>query len=245
MTAMPADPPTKTPDAPPDKLAADKFDRFRPDMPNIPGVRRDSRPPENRASGMPERRMLQIGGVAALILLGAIIFWMLRPKPRGASNPSSDSDVAEQAASMSPTPNPVAEVHEGPTVAATVEELSKPWSAKKFIFINPVTQEKIDAMVIRLPGGEYWAFSLQAPFGRCELEYVTDLTVLSVQYRYKASHPMVVSPCESTIFDLLKVGPLEGNTWARGEIVQGGSLRPPISIDVKVSGRSVVADSIE
>ena len=189
--------------------------------------------------------MLQIGGVAALILLGAIIFWMLRPKPRGASNPSSDSDVAEQAASMSPTPNPVAEVHEGPTVAATVEELSKPWSAKKFIFINPVTQEKIDAMVIRLPGGEYWAFSLQAPFGRCELEYVTDLTVLSVQYRYKASHPMVVSPCESTIFDLLKVGPLEGNTWARGEIVQGGSLRPPISIDVKVSGRSVVADSIE
>jgi hypothetical protein len=56
---------------------------------------------------------------------------------------------------------------------------------------------------------------------------------------------MVVSPCDSTVYDPLKVGPLGGNTWARGEIVQGNSLRPPISIDVKVSGGSIIADSIE
>jgi hypothetical protein len=56
---------------------------------------------------------------------------------------------------------------------------------------------------------------------------------------------MVVSPCDGTLYDPLKVGPLGANTWARGEIVQGSSLRPPISIDVKVQGPSIIADSIE
>jgi hypothetical protein len=47
------------------------------------------------------------------------------------------------------------------------------------------------------------------------------------------------------VYDPLKVGSIGGNTWVRGEIVQGSGLRPPISIDVKVLGRLVVADSIE
>jgi hypothetical protein len=130
-------------------------------------------------------------------------------------------------------------------LAATVDELSKPWAAKKFTFVKPLLQEKINAMVIRLPSGGLWAFALQGPYGRCELEFVTDLATLASKYRYNASHPMVVNPCDNTVYDPLKVGPLGGNTWARGEIVQGSSLRPPISIDVKVSGRSIVADSIE
>jgi hypothetical protein len=100
-------------------------------------------------------------------------------------------------------------------------------------------------MVIRLPNGELWAFSLQGPFGRCELEFVTDLATLASKYSYTASHPMVVNPCDSTVYDPLKVGALGGNTWVRGEIVQGNSLRPPISIEVKVRGQSIVADSIE
>ena len=56
---------------------------------------------------------------------------------------------------------------------------------------------------------------------------------------------MVVNPCDSTVYDPLKVGAIGGNTWVRGEIVQGSGLRPPISIEVRVIGRSVVADSIE
>jgi hypothetical protein len=56
---------------------------------------------------------------------------------------------------------------------------------------------------------------------------------------------MVVSPCDGTVYDPLKVGPLGGDTWARGEIVRGNSLRPPISIDVKLRGKSIVADGIE
>ena len=242
---MSANLPTKTPDAPLDKPAENKFDRFRPEMPKIPGVTQDSRHGTHGAVGMPSQRMILIGGVAAAVLIAALIFWGLKAKRHAANNSSSDSDIADQAASESAPPVQIASAHDGPTVAATIDELSQPWSAKKFIFVNRLTQENVDAMVIRLPGGEFWAFSLQAPFGTCELEYVTDLAILSTQYRFKASHPMIVSPCESSVFDPLKVGPLQGNTWARGEVVQGGSLRPPISIDVKVSGRSIVADEIE
>ena len=100
-------------------------------------------------------------------------------------------------------------------------------------------------MVIRLPGGGLWAFSLQEPYGKCELEFVTDLGRLATQYGYRASHPMVVNPCNNTVYDPLKVGSLGGNVWVRGEIVQGGGLRPPLAIDVRVSGHSIIADRIE
>lgn len=253
---MAANPPTKIPAAPPDKPAGNrpsetkpsenKFDRFHPNMPSIPGVSNDSPKAARGPSGMDMQLLLQIGGMAAaVVLIGAVIYWWAMGRSRGAAKSSADSDVAEQVAPTPPAPIPVAPVHEGPTVAASVDELSKPWAAKKFTFANSLTQENIDAMVIRLPAGSLWAFSLQVPFSRCELEYVTDLATLASQYRYTASHPMVVSPCDGTVYDPLKIGPLGGNTWARGEIVQGSGLRPPLSIDVKVSGRSIVADSIE
>jgi hypothetical protein len=238
--------PTKTPDAPPDKPVEDKFDRFRPDMPEIPGVNQASRQAGAGIVGIETQRLLQIAGIAAAVMLiGATILWQVKGKSRGAVNSSPGPDVAAQAAPTPEVPTPAPAVQEGPNVAATVDELSKPWDAKKFTFANHLTRENIDAMVIRLPGGELWAFSLKGPFGHCELEYVTDLGRLATEFRFNATHPMVVSPCDSTVYDPLKVGPLGGNTWARGEIVQGSSLRPPISIDVKVSGRSIIADGIE
>jgi hypothetical protein len=244
---MPVKLPTKAPEAPPDKPAENKFDPFRPEMPQIPGVGPGARQAGRGLGGLDTQRLMQIGGiVAAVLLIGAVIFWWVKGKPRGASNSSSpDADNAEQAAPTPPLPNSIPAVREGPTVAGTLDELSAPWAAKKFTYANPLTHENIQSMVIRLPGGEFWAFSLQGPFGRCELEFVTDLGRLASQYRFKASHPMVVNPCDSTVYDPLKVGSIGGNTWVRGEIVQGSGLRPPISIDVKVLGRFVVADSIE
>lgn len=246
MTAMPANPPTKTPDAPAEKPAEKKFDRFRPNMPAIPGVKEGSGGAAGGLSDTEIHRLFLIGGVAvAAVLIIAVVIGRFKGESRSATNPSPDSNVTEQAAQTPAPPSPVPAAQEGPNVAATVEELSKPWDAKKFTFVNPLTRDNVDAMVVRLPGGGLWAFSLQSPFGRCELEYVTDLGTLASQYRFNASHPMVVSPCDNTVFDPLKVGPLGGNTWARGEIVQGSGLRPPLSIDVKVSGHSIVADSIE
>jgi serine/threonine-protein kinase RsbW len=250
LTAMPANPVARAPEPPPDKPVENpvenKVYRFRPEMPTIPGVSQASPEAACRPSGMDSQLLLQIGGAAAaVVLIGALIFWRVKPRPAGETKSSPDSDAAAQAAPTPDLPAPAPAVQEIPNVAATVEELSKPWDAKKFTFANPLTQENIDAMVIRLPGGELWAFSLKGPFGRCELEYVTNLGRLATEFKFNATHPMVVSQCDSTVYDPLKVGPLGGNTWARGEIVQGSSLRPPISIDVKVSGRSIIADGIE
>ncbi len=189
--------------------------------------------------------MLQVGGVAAaVLLLGAFIWWRAARKPtRAASAAVAGNDAPETA----PAPEPALVIQPPDTtnLAAKVDQLSKAWDANKFTFVNPLTQESIPAMVVRLPNDSLWAFSLQAPYGRCELEFITDVAAIAAKYTYRAAHPMVVNPCDGTVYDPLKVGPLDGNTWARGEIVKGNSLRPPISIDVKVRGRSVVADGIE
>lgn len=249
---MPAQPPTKVSEPSPTSTtkpvaekAADASSRYRPDMPQIPGVGAGVPPSQAGLGGLDSQRLMQIGVIAAVALLVvAMIIWNLRGKPN-APTPPVQADAPEQT-----TPEPLLKLPaQAPAaatnIAGTVDELSKPWAARKFTYMNPLTQENIPAMVIHLPNGGYWAFSLRAPFGSCELEFVTDLATLASRYRFNASHPMVVNPCDGTVFDPLKVGPLGGNTWARGEIVQGSSLRPPISIDVKVQGGAVIADSIE
>ncbi len=246
----------QTVDTPSEKTAEPKIDLFHPEMPQIPGVSesaresgRDStakkRTPAPRNAGE-NRRRLQIGGiVAGAVLLVLMMLWWAISKPRGGTKPTSSTDAGDQTAPASPAEDTTAPIEDGPVVAAKIEELSKPWSAKKFVFVKPITRENINAMVIRLPGEGLWAFSLQEPYGRCNLEYVTNLATLASKYGYNAGHPMVVDPCDSTVYDPLKVGSLGGDTYARGGIVQGSGLRPPLAIDVKVTGRTVIADSIE
>jgi hypothetical protein len=244
--------PTSPPDAPVEKPVKGKFDPFRPDMPQIPGIHRGSSEVPSEAAREREpgnvnpQRLIQGGGIAvAAVLIGLLIFWWNSKRHGGAEALSSDSEVSEPAVPASPLPKLDLGPQAGSNVVATVDELSKPWATKKFTFVKPVTQENIPALAVRLPGGELWAFSLHGPFGRCDLEYVSDLETLASQYKYNASHPMVVSPCDRTVYDPLKVGSLGGNTWTRGEIVQGSGLRPPISIEVIVSGHSIIADNIE
>jgi hypothetical protein len=244
--------PTNPSAAPVEKPVEGKFDPFRPDMPQIPGIHRGSSEVPSEAarerepSGVNPQRLIQGAGIAiAVVLIGLVIFWWNGRRHGGAEAVSSDSEVSEPAVPAPSLSKLNLDSQAGSNVVATVDELSKPWATKKFTFVKPVTQENIPAMAVRLPGGELWAFSLHGPFGRCDLEYVSDLETLASQYKYNASHPMVVSPCDRTVYDPLKVGSLGGNTWTRGEIVQGSGLRPPISIEVIVSGHSIIADNIE
>jgi hypothetical protein len=238
---MPVESPNKPASAPPEKN-----DRFRAEMPQIPGVG-NSRPGASTiATNVNTTRLAQIGGLAAFVLLiGGVILWRVKSAPRGAAESPSPETAAAVSAPPSATPASEAPGTEGPTVAATAEELAKPWSAKQFTFVRPLTHEKVDGMVIRLPGGRLWAFALLEAYGHCDLEYVTDVGQLAKQYGYRASHPMVASPCTSTVYDPLKVSSLGGDVFVRGEIVQGGGLRPPISIDVIEKGRTIIADRIE
>lgn len=230
-----------------DRPAESKFDPHRPEMPNIPGVVPVAERPRSVFSEMDPQLLALIGGITAGVLVIVVsIFWWVKIKPRPAADASAaTTEVSEPAVPTLPLPVTNAAAQDGPTEVAKIEELNQDWASKKFTFVRPFTHENVDAMVVRLPGGELWAFAAQTPYGRCELEFVADLGRLATEFGYRADHPMVVSPCERTVFDPLKVGPLGGDTWARGEIVRGSALRPPISIDVKVIGRSVFADRIE
>lgn len=249
---MPANPPAKIHDAPPERPADRKLDPFRPEMPKIPGVKIDAGHDAHSSAGMPSKfgidpqQMMKTAGlIAAMILVVGALFWWSKTRSRGAATAGDDWQITEPAASTAPLAGPLPSPHDGPTVAASVEELSKPWAYKKFVFVKPFSGENVEAVVIRLPGEALWAFALQGPYDHCKLEFVTNLEVLASRYHFEANHPMVVSPCNGTVYDPLKVGPLGVDTWARGEIVRGSSLRPPIAIDVKVSGSSIIADGIE
>jgi hypothetical protein len=227
---------------------ATKLDKGQQDMQQIPVVENTRwSAPVGRSTGNPGRAA-QIGGAVAVVLLAgaAIAWWGLRMRTK-AVEPSS-SQTVPAVPSVPPTPiDPPATVTatDGPSQVGTTEELTKVWAAKEFTFIKPITNQTVKGMVIRLPNRDLWAFALQEPHGQCDLEFVTDLNRLAKQYGYQSNHPMVASPCSGTVYDPLKLDTIGENTWARGAVVQGGGVRPPISINVQVRGQSVIANQIE
>jgi hypothetical protein len=134
---------------------------------------------------------------------------------------------------------------------ATIQELAEPWSSKTFVFHRPETKESVSSIVIRLPDsaadqpGSYWAFSLQPLFGRCQLEYITDLQKLSYDYRFQAKHPMVGDPCSRAVFDPLQMADMPGDHWARGAIVKGSAFRPPLGIEILIKSDQLIAAEME
>jgi hypothetical protein len=233
----------------PPKKNGEKFDPFRPDMPQIPGLSEARRRGARGASLDHLKRIAQVAGIIlAATAVGMVVVWggVKAVRRIAGFRPAGPvaSEVSDPTSSVSDSISSVPDVT-GSTRVAIAGELSKPWSAKKFAFVKPFTRESVDAMVVRLPGGGLWAFALQQPYGRCELEYVTDLQRLATQYHYRASHPVVVSPCDNTIYDPLKIGSVGGGVWARGDVVQGGGLRPPFALDVQQRGRFIIANRME
>jgi hypothetical protein len=217
-------------------------DRFKSDMPQIPGVSGPgSRPPANPAI------KLVIGLLAVLLVVFLGARWALRPKHA----PPQMADQQPQIEVPAPAPDPSTLLPHATDAApgiADVNEMAKPWSSKQFFIRNGLTAENIPAMLVRLPGGSstqsssYWAFSMNAPYGNCKLEYITDLDKLKNDYGFRGpKHPMVGNPCSRTVFDPLKLSNLPGSVWARGAIVQGSDLRPPLGVELKVVGKSILA----
>lgn len=232
-----------------------KFDPFKPQQPVIPGVpaevpKKKAPPkPAPEASGgtvygaaqrPPKSPFVWVGIGAAVFVIAGIAWWAHASSANSAPPVAVEAPVAEAA----PPPKPVEHLPIGPGEIVRTEELSKPWSYKRFIFNNPYNQEKVPAVVVRLPGKDFWAVSLREPYGNCNLEYVTDLDRLSTDYHYNAEHPMVADPCGRVVFDLGRYanGP---NGLVRGAIVKGTAPRPPIAIEVESNGQWVLAVRIE
>jgi hypothetical protein len=232
----PIKPPAILPANPAGKPAAGN----RAEMPNTSEAENASPQGSLEQPGTNRKTLTLILGTAGILAVMVALYMWTNRAARKASDTNSSEQAQETTDSVAPKIGAA-----NPDEIATADELAKPWDAKKFNFVKPFTSDKIPAMVIRLPGGALWAFSLQEPFGQCTLEYVTDLGAIASQYGYTAAHAMIVNPCKSVVYDPLKVGPLGTGTWARGEIVHGEALRPPLSIDVDVNGNSIVAKSME
>ncbi len=228
-----------------------KPDRFKPAQPRIPGLPEpasqerkaespDSPPPVAAARSLP---IAWIAGAGSAVLLLALFvaLWNGRKAQSTGAQPVPTTDLP---AAAPPPPPPAVRLPTAPGFIATTEELAKPWAVKKFVFVNPNTNENILAMVVHLPGGAFWAFSLQEPFGKCELEYETDLRKLRSEYNHVTNHPMVTDPCNHSVFDLSRYG--NGpNGLVRGDVVEGPAIRPPLAIEVRVDGHRIRATRIE
>ena len=244
-----------------------KIDPFKPNQPMIPGV---SNPPKTAdaagtsaggatgsksaagstasaaasgvkdayAQGLPTWIVLSLAGVLFVIIVG--LWWSRRVRSEEAA-PAAVSDTA--GGDVAPT-KPVENLAQGPGAIGTVDELAKPWASKRFLFKNAVTGDNAAAVVVHLPNGVYWGFSVREPFGTCEMEYETDLGKLQTHYNFHADHPMVVDPCNRAVFDLMKYGS-GPNGLVRGDIVSGAAVRPPVAIEMKAENGKVVAVRME
>jgi hypothetical protein len=229
-----------------------KIDPFRPSQPQIPGVaavlvveQATIPPPVETAEEAPPRKNTRwiVAAVSSAVIVGALLgWWALSSSSR---NSSTVVETAAPVSGASPSASqPAANLPVGPGEIATTEELSKAWSAKRFLFHNPLTDETLPAMVVRLPGGAYWGFSVREPYGTCEMEFVTDLQELQTLYHFNAAHPMVADPCDRSVFDLTHYGSAPGGL-VRGEIAQGPAIRPPVAIEITTRGSKVIAARIE
>jgi hypothetical protein len=239
-----------------------KIDPFKPQQPSIPGVApkaesakaepSDAVSAEQPAAAAPSRPvsheakpqiiLMVLGAAVAVFLIGGLILWGQISSHK--SMPAAPVAAVEPPAAPEAKPAPSEPMGPGPI--ATVSELSKPWASKRFQYKSYVTSQVEPAMVVHLPHGDYWGFSLIEPFGNCELDFVTDLDQLRTTYGYRADHPMVVDPCNKTVYDLLRYGGgASADDLVRGVIVQGGGLRPPMAIEIRVQGGNVVAGRSE
>ena len=225
-------------------------DPFKPQQPQIPGVAVGKRAEETVAplhevdgAEAPQARGKTAAWIAgfgvAIVFCGLAFVW--HAHSGSFSKPEQSVDLAAEPPLAASDPSAPAEaLPVGPGPVATISELSAPWSAKRFLFRNPLTSQTTPAVVVHLPQGAYWGISLREPFGKCDLEFITDTKKLQEDYNYQASYPMVVNPCNRTVFELSKYGSAPGGL-VRGEVVQGPSIRPPLAIEISTRGNHIIA----
>ena len=231
----------------PDQSPSDRptSDRFKAEMPQIPGVTLPlARPAAPRGLYI----KLGLGILAVLVVAFLGVRWALRPG-RGESKAPEPQPQIEVPLPAQDSSTVIPHATGASPSVATVEEMAKPWSSKPFFIRNIVSGVDVPGILIRLPTGSparasgYWAFAVDAPYGNCKLEYITDLARLRTDYNFAAvKHPMVVNPCTQTVFDPAKTTTLPGTgAIVGGAIAQGSDLRPPLSIEIRVRGRQVEA----
>jgi hypothetical protein len=234
-------------------------DRFKAEMPQIPGVEPTqpaTPPPASTAPAVarPASQNPLLPLMVGFCVLAVIFVFGSRWISKHHAVETARPEPTPQIEVPAPPPDPNATLPHASAanpVIGTVTQFAKPWSYQDFFIRDGLTGEDIPATIVRLPGGSasassgYWAFSRKAPYGSnssCQLEFVTDLNKLRKDYDYHAAtHPLVGNPCSGTLYDPLKTANLPGNVWIRGGITQGSDVRPPFGVEIKIQGRQVLA----
>jgi hypothetical protein len=219
-------------------------ERFKAEMPQIPGVG----PGGKRPTGLPAPVKV-IGGLVAVVLAVVVIGGLISRSRKNTPPADPLPQVEVPAPDLGNPPPQTPPPNRG---IASADALAKAWSSTEFDFKDPLTGQRIPSLLLRLPSGSstqpagYWALSLKAPYGNCQLELVSDVEKLKTDYGFRAAkHPMIGNPCSRTLFDPLKLTNLPGNIWVRGAIAQGSDLRPPLGIEIKIEGKDIFAVRME
>jgi hypothetical protein len=224
-------------------------ERFKAEMPHIPGVAAVGAPRQGILANPTVRLLAGLVLVLVVCLLGSR--WLLRPKQVVEAPLAPPPQIELPAPAVDPTASMPRATAAAPEIA-TVTEMAKPWTSKSFFFVNHLTGESVPALLIRLTSGSaskpdgYWALEMNVPFGNCRFEYVTDLERLKNDYDFRtARHPMVGNPCSRSVFDPLKMVNIPGDFWVRGSIAQGSDVRPPLGIELQIQGKNILAVRME
>jgi hypothetical protein len=224
-------------------------ERFKAQMPQIPGVPTEGARRRGAAANPAVRMVAALVVVLLICILGSRL--LFRPKHAEAPVTAPPPQIEVPA----PAPDPAAALPRATSAApeiATVTEMAKPWTSKSFFFVNQATGENVPALLIRLSSGSasqpdgYWALETNVPFGTCQFEYIIDLDRLKNDYDFRAAkHAMVGNPCSRSVFDPLKMSQIPGDFWVRGTLVQGSDVRPPMGIELKIQGKNILAVRME
>jgi hypothetical protein len=219
--------------------------RFKAEMPQIPGISRENvHAPRHNAFAL-------LSLIAGVIVFGVVLLYAVRWFNHSRHIASTRVEPAPQLEVPAAPPDPnslLPHADKNNPVIAQLSDLAEPWSSEDFFIRDTTSGDNVPATIVRLPSGSptsasgYWAFSRKAPYGNCDLEYVRDLNALRNGYEFReAKHPLVGNPCSHTLYDPLQTASLPGNIWIRGAIVQGGDIRPPFGVEIKIQGKEILA----
>ena len=131
------------------------------------------------------------------LILGLVSLPMLGAVPRATAAQESKLEVAEQST------------------------LAEPWSAVEFTF--EAEGERVPGIVIKLPGGQWYASSLICPHAKCATRYFSDVTVARDTFDVAAKNPVLGCPCHFSVFDVAK----------GGEVIAGPAPSAPLQLTVE------------
>jgi arsenite oxidase small subunit len=108
-------------------------------------------------------------------------------------------------------------------------DLAEPWSAITFNLRDAEGDEP--CIVVRLPGGGWYASSLVCPHNKCDITYMRDPASVRSAFDVDVSTPVLACPCHFSVFDLTR----------QGQVVAGPAPSPPRQLKIEVRDGSVFA----